>query len=65
MIIEMTGTPSQGRRTSSRSFAPFGVKEMMRTGRIAMVRGAHSHQAPAESAESGNGHVPAQAAALN
>jgi hypothetical protein len=38
---------------------------MMRTGRIAMVRGAHTHQAPADSAESGNGHVAAQAAALN
>jgi ketol-acid reductoisomerase len=44
---------------------PFGVKEMMRTGRIAMVRGAHTHAAPAEPAETGNGHVPAQAAALN
>ena len=64
MIIEMTGTPSKVENFVE-VIRPFGVKEMMRTGRIAMVRGAHIHQAPAESAESGNGHVPAQAAALN
>jgi acetolactate synthase-1/3 small subunit len=64
MIIEMTGTPSKVENFVE-VIRPFGVKEMMRTGRIAMVRGAHTHQAPAESAESGNGHVPAQAAALN
>ena len=64
MIIEMTGTPSKVENFVE-VIRPFGVKEMMRTGRIAMVRGAHTHQAPADSAESGNGHVAAQAAALN
>ena len=61
MIIEMTGTPSKVENFVE-VIRPFGVKEMMRTGRIAMVRGAHTHQAPAEAVESGNGHVPAQAA---
>jgi acetolactate synthase I/III small subunit len=64
MIIEMTGTPSKVENFIE-VIRPFGVKEMMRTGRIAMVRGAHTHQAPADSGETGNGHVPTQAAALN
>jgi acetolactate synthase I/III small subunit len=64
MVIEMTGTPSKVENFIE-IIRPFGLKEMMRTGRIAMVRGAHTHQAPAEAAESGNGHVPAKAAALN
>jgi acetolactate synthase-1/3 small subunit len=64
MIIEMTGTPSKVENFVE-VIRPFGVKEMMRTGRIAMVRGVHSHQAPADAAETGNGHAPAQAAALN
>ena len=64
MIIEMSGTPSKVENFVE-VIRPFGVKEMMRTGRIAMVRGAHTHQAPADAADHGNGHVPAQAAALN
>jgi acetolactate synthase-1/3 small subunit len=64
MIIEMTGTPSKVENFVE-VIRPFGVKEMMRTGRIAMVRGVHSHQAPADAGETGNGHAPAQAAALN
>ena len=64
MIVEMTGTPSKVENFIE-VIRPFGLKEMMRTGRIAMVRGAHTHQAPADAAESGNGHVPAKAAALN
>jgi acetolactate synthase I/III small subunit len=64
MIIEMTGTPSKVENFVE-VIRPFGVKEMMRTGRIAMVRGAHTHQAPAEAAESGNGHVAEKVAALN
>lgn len=64
LIIEMSGTPSKVENFVE-VIRPFGVKEMMRTGRIAMVRGTHAHQAPAEAAESTNGHAPAQAAALN
>ena len=64
MIIEMTGTPAKVENFIE-VIRPFCLKEMMRTGRIAMVRVAHTHQAPAEAAESGNGHVPAKAAALN
>ena len=60
MIIEMTGTPSKVENFIE-VIRPFGVKEMMRTGRIAMVRGAHTHQAPAEAAENGNGHGVAEA----
>ena len=62
MVIEMTGTPSKVENFIE-VVRPFGVKEMMRTGRIAMVRGAHTHQAPTDAAE--NGHVAAEAAALN
>ena len=64
MIIEMTGTPSKVENFVE-VVRPFGVKEMMRTGRIAMVRGAHTHQAPADSADAGNGFAQPQAAALN
>ena len=60
MIIEMTGTPSKVENFVE-VIRPFGVKEMMRTGRIAMVRGVHTHQAPADAAEHGNGHVAAEA----
>jgi acetolactate synthase-1/3 small subunit len=64
MIVEMTGTPSKVENFIE-VIRPFGVKEMMRTGRIAMVRGAHTHQAPADAVESGNGHSPAKVPALN
>ena len=64
MIVEMTGTPSKV-ESFIEVIRPFGIKEMMRTGRIAMVRGAHTHQAPVDAGENGNGHVPAKAAALN
>lgn len=60
MIIEMTGTPSKVENFVE-VIRPFGIKEMMRTGRISMVRGSHTHRA-AEYAEN-NGH--AVAAALN
>jgi len=62
MIIEMTGTPSKVENFVE-VIRPFGVKEMMRTGRIAMVRGAHTHQLPADTVENGNGHT--KVAALN
>lgn len=60
MIIEMTGTPSKVENFVE-VIRPFGIKEMMRTGRISMVRGSHTHRV-AEYAEN-NGH--AVAAALN
>jgi len=56
MIIEMSGTPPKVDNFIE-VMRPFGIKEMMRTGRIAMVRGAHANQLPAEAVESGNGHV--------
>lgn len=47
MVIEMTGAPSKVESFID-VLRPFGIKEMMRTGRVAMVRGAQTHQAPAE-----------------
>ncbi len=64
MVVEMTGTPSKVENFVE-VIRPFGVKEMMRTGRIAMVRGAHTHQAPADAVEGGNGYATAPAATLN
>ncbi len=62
MIIEMTGTPAKVENFIE-VLRPFGIKEMMRTGRIAMVRGAHAHQAT-QYAES-NGHADEAVVALN
>lgn len=54
MVIEMTGSPSKVQNFID-VIKPFGVKEMMRTGRIAMVRGARGHAAD-EYVEA-NGHT--------
>jgi acetolactate synthase-1/3 small subunit len=56
MIIEMTGTPSKVENFIE-VIEPFGIKEMMRTGRIAMIRGSESSHST--SPIEGNGHVPA------
>jgi acetolactate synthase I/III small subunit len=53
MIIEMTGTPSKVENFIE-VVRPYGIKEMMRTGRIAMVRGARGHNAD-QYVETGNG----------
>jgi acetolactate synthase I/III small subunit len=47
MIVEVTGEPSEVERFID-VVRPFGIKEMMRTGRIAMIRGSQSHQAAIE-----------------
>ena len=39
MVVEITGAPDDVERFLD-AIRPFGLKEMMRTGRIAMVRGA-------------------------
>ncbi len=44
MIVEMTGTPAKVENFIE-VVRPYGIKEMMRTGRIAMVRGARGHNA--------------------
>ncbi|MBX0327446.1 acetolactate synthase small subunit [Oscillochloris sp. ZM17-4] len=54
MIIEMTGTPSKVENFIE-VVRPYGVKEMMRTGRIAMVRGVRGHNA-GEYVEQANGN---------
>ncbi len=63
MVIEMTGTPAKVQNFID-VIKPYGIKEMMRTGRIAMVRGARGHNAE-EYIESSNGHIPEKNAALN
>lgn len=50
MVLEITGAPGKV-DSFLEVMRPFGIKEMMRTGRIAMVRGVHSHPAPDEAAE--------------
>ena len=58
VIIEMTGTPAKVENFIE-VVRPYGIKEMMRTGRIAMVLGARGHNA-SEYVESANGvTVPA------
>ena len=47
MIIEVTGEPTLVDRFLE-VVRPFGIKEMMRTGRIAMIRGSQAHQAALE-----------------
>ncbi len=58
MIIDMTGTPSKVENFIE-VIRPFGVKEMMRTGRIAMVRGHRTHQVPESVEENGSGSLAA------
>ncbi len=47
MIVEVTGEPVEVDRFLD-VVRPFGIKEMMRTGRIAMIRGSQAHQATLE-----------------
>ncbi|GAB4110463.1 MAG: acetolactate synthase small subunit [Roseiflexaceae bacterium] len=53
MVIEMTGSPAKVQNFLD-VIKPYGIKEMMRTGRIAMVRGARGHAA--EDVLETNGH---------
>lgn len=47
LILEITSTPEEVDRFIE-VVRPFGIKEMMRTGRVAMVRGAYTHKAPVD-----------------
>jgi acetolactate synthase-1/3 small subunit len=51
----MTGSPSKVQNFID-VVRPYGIKEMMRTGRIAMVRGVRGHNAE-EFIENVNGHA--------
>jgi acetolactate synthase-1/3 small subunit len=53
MIVEMTGTPAKVDNLIE-VLEPFGIQEMMRTGRISMVRGERSYRG--SDTVSGNGH---------
>ena len=48
MILEVTAFPAKVEQFVE-IMRPYGIKEMMRTGRIAMLRGAHSNRPPTES----------------
>ncbi|MEM8530142.1 MAG: acetolactate synthase small subunit [Chloroflexota bacterium] len=63
MVIEMTGAPAKVENFIE-VMRPFGVKEMMRTGRIAMVRGIRTHQAPSTQ-DVNNGQAVESVATLN
>jgi acetolactate synthase-1/3 small subunit len=62
MIIEVTGEPATVERFLD-LMRPFGIKEMMRTGRIAMVRGSQTHNAALELEPPGEPSVAALALA--
>jgi acetolactate synthase-1/3 small subunit len=62
MVIEMTGSPAKVENFID-VIKPFGVKEMMRTGRIAMVRGARGHAT--EDVLEANGHSSEYLPAVN
>lgn len=62
MVIEMTGSPAKVQNFID-VIKPFGIKEMMRTGRIAMVRGARGHAA--EDVLDANGHTAEYVPAIN
>lgn len=62
MVIEMTGSPAKVENFID-VIKPFGVKEMMRTGRIAMVRGIRGHAA--EDVLDNNSHTADAVPALN
>lgn len=56
VIIEMTGAPNKVQNFVD-VIRPFGIKEMMRTGRVAMVRGARTHQGTDYVEVEENGHL--------
>ena len=56
MIVELSDTPANVESFVS-VLRPFGIQEIMRSGRIAMTRGAHTRQARANVATSGAGNV--------
>ena len=57
MVLEITGAPDDVERFLA-AIRPFGLQEMMRTGRIAMTRGA-----PERETENGNKRTSAETAA--
>ena len=62
MVIEVTGEPGEVDRFLD-VVRPFGIKEMMRTGRIAMIRGSLAHEAAPELEPSEEQPLPALALA--
>jgi acetolactate synthase-1/3 small subunit len=61
MIVEITGSPDDVERFVE-LVRPFGIKEMMRTGRIAMVRGPLTHRASTEPEALESPRTPAELA---
>ncbi|NJN66572.1 MAG: acetolactate synthase small subunit [Chloroflexaceae bacterium] len=60
MIIEMTGSPAKVENFIE-VMEPFGINEMMRTGIIAMVRGAKTSHTHKTYSVEGNGRVSTEA----
>lgn len=59
MIVEMTGTPPKVDNLIE-VLEPFGIQEMMRTGRISMVRGERSYRGSDTLAENRHGDYAAE-----
>ena len=53
MILEITAFPSKVEQFAE-IMRPFGIREMLRTGRIAMIRGAQTHRVGGEQQEAGD-----------
>lgn len=56
MIVELTATPAKI-ESFIENVRPFGIKEMMRTGRIAMLRGTPVHRAAVAHRTNGTGRT--------
>jgi acetolactate synthase I/III small subunit len=56
MILEITAFPSKVEQFVE-IMRPFGIKELLRTGRIAMVRGPQSQRTEAEAPEAARAHT--------
>jgi acetolactate synthase-1/3 small subunit len=50
LVVEVVGPPAKVESFIT-ALRPFGIKEIMRTGRVAMLRGAATHQLPADFAD--------------
>ena len=57
LIVELTATPGKI-ESFIENVRPFGIKEMTRTGRIAMLRGTPVHRIAVQHIDRGNGRAP-------
>jgi acetolactate synthase I/III small subunit len=64
MVVEMSGTPAKV-DSLLELLRPFGLREMMRTGRIAMVRGSQVQRMPGEWASPAEAEIAPKLAAAS